>query len=146
MCHVKNESIRVNGSAISLVVDGQVLDAADADDVTRLYVIKQENALYQGDEPFYAVVVGRAVWVVPYFTPGVRELLVAIRPALERRRGVTLVRDAKWPWSWRRRWLGFLPLFPVPGLGRHRVSSLPAWSADSGHAVSEYPDLFNGDA
>jgi hypothetical protein len=143
---VREESIRVSGSAISLVVDGQVVDEGDADDVTRLYVIQQENPLYQGDEPFYAVVVGRAVWVVPYFTPGLNKFLAAIRPALEHRKGVTLVAEGKWPWSWRRRWLGFLPLFPTPGLGRHPISSLPEWSADAGHAVSEYPELFNGDA
>lgn len=125
-----------------MVSGARVIDTRDVNDVTHLYVVQQENPLYQGDEPFYALVVGAAVWVIPHFTAGLTELLAAVRPPLERRRGVVSVQDARLPWSWRRRLLGVLPLFPIPSLGSYPLSSLPRWSQNEGHAPSEYPELF----
>lgn len=143
---MRDESLRVDGPTIALIVNGKVLDKANVNDVTRLYVVTLENPIYQGEEPFYALVVGRVVWVIPYFTAGLQALLAAVRPVLERVRGVTQVKGAPLPWAWRKKLLGWLPLFPIPRLDCYPVAELPEWARGEGKAPSEEAELFGREA
>jgi len=129
---VRDERVRVSGSVLSLVVEGHEVDRRRVEDASRLYVVLPENTCLDDDEPFYALVLGLVVWVIPYFTPGIDVLLAAIHPVLEARRGVTRVENVPFPWSWRRRFLGFFPLLPLPELGCHPLASLPSWASERG--------------
>jgi hypothetical protein len=136
---MRDERVRVSGSVLSLLVEGHEVDRRRVEEASRLYVVAPENTCLDDDEPFYVAVLGLVVWVIPYFTPGIDAVLAAIHPVLEARRGVTRVENGQFPWSWRRRFLGFFPLLPLPELGCHPLSSLPSWASERGDAGALQP-------
>jgi hypothetical protein len=94
-------------------------------DVTRLYIVQLENALFQGDEPFYVAELADRIWVMPDGAAGLQPFLAALIPGLAVKNQVFEVAAQTCPFSWHERIAGVLPLFPVPRLARHSLTSLP---------------------
>lgn len=118
----------IQGDTLLLRVGKKVLDQRESHDASALFIVTLENDLYQGEEPFYIVLFDDVAWLVPFFTVGTQNFLKAIKPSVLKKSGVQRVDEFHLPWSWRKRQLGWLPIFPIPRLLACPRNSLPKWS------------------
>lgn len=124
---MQREEIRLEADQARMIRGGRVLSEVECGQIESFYIVALEDPLFSGDEPFYVALFPSFLWVIPYLTPGTNEFFRAIEPTLEASGAVFRATSRNQPFAWRRRWLGFLPLFPVPDLGCHPRSSRPKW-------------------
>ena len=108
-----------------MIVDEVAVSTVNIEDVARLYVITQESTLFQGDEPFYVALFRDSLWVIPFFTAGVDEFIRSMGRGSGERAVIFRAVSRPVPFVWRKRLMGFLPVFPVPRLAQHSLSTLP---------------------
>lgn len=97
---------------LDLVIKGTMIDSKRAQDLTQLRRVRLANSLFRGDEEFLRAEFGEQTWLVPEFTPGFDDFL---RECLK----VCSIKDTTIetiPWALRQRFLGLIPLFPIPRL------------------------------
>lgn len=131
-----------DGRAEFIGDDGQHATATPKD-VRRLDLVSFSEPLFHGEEPFYLLHLQNYAWIVPYFTPGIGDLLQLLRPRLESEALIYLAECARLPLRLRRRLMGWLPLFPSPRLARYDASALPSWPRNGPFRLSEVPDLLD---
>ena len=119
------ERIQVRDSQAKMIVDEVAVSTVNIEDVARLYVITHENALFHGDEPFYVALFRDSLWVIPFFTPGVDEFIRGVSRGPGERTAIFRAVSRPLPFRWRKRLMGFFPVFPVPRLAQHPLSTLP---------------------
>ena len=131
----------MGGEQIHMCKGTSILSEVASNDILRLFVVSLENPLFTGDEPFFVAVFPDFLWVIPEDTPGLQDFIRAVAPKLEKSRTVFRAVSPPRPWRWRRRTLGFLPLFPTPALGCHPLSSIPDWTVSQPLRPSEVEEL-----
>ena len=135
------EQLRVFDNTAEMIVDDLAVSTVAVDDFVKLYIVSYGNSLYHGDEPFYVAICRDRLWVIPYFTPGVDQFLQAVTPRLDHEQAIFKATSPPRPFAWRRRLGGFLPLFPLPRLAEHPLSTLPAWQESGPFRLSEIPEF-----
>jgi hypothetical protein len=120
------ERIQVHGKQAKMIINGSITSTVNLEEILSLYVVTQESSLFQGDEVFYVAGFDNFFWVIPYFTSGVDELLKAVASKFLAKATVFRAVSPPLPFAWRRKLLGFCPLFPLPRLSQHPLSTLPA--------------------
>lgn len=133
--------LRTQGERIYMQQGTAIRSETVAADIQSLFVVSLENPLFTGDEPFFVAVFSGFLWVIPEDTHGLRDFIQAVAPRLEETRAVYRAVSPPRPWRWRRRVLGFLPLFPTPALGCHPLSSKPDWTVSEPLRPSEVEEL-----
>ncbi len=135
------DRLEVSDGTVRLIAGGRTAAEAACEAIDKLFVVVHEDPLFQGDEPFYVAVFADRLWVVPDDTPGIGEFLGALAPALDRGRRVYRAVSPPRPFAWRKRVLGLLPLFPIPRLAAHPLSTIPAWREEGPFAPAEVAEL-----
>ena len=130
----------VDGKA-RLIVGGRPRDAADCGTIERLVVVRHEDPLFHGDEPFFVAVFPDRLWVVPDCTPGVDRFIKALAPRLSQEKRVYRALTPPRPFGWRKKIMGFLPLFPIPRLAAHPLSSQPHWHESGPYSPAEVEEV-----
>ena len=121
------DSIRISGGIAEMLGRRAVVATVAVDTLLKLYRVQFESGLFHGEERFAVAVFPGQTWVVPPFTPGLDEFWRACMSVSMRRDACFEVAALGIPWAWRKRVLGFLPIFPIPRLGILRDGSLPSW-------------------
>jgi len=122
-----NTELRVYEDQVEMVSKNEIISTAKLFDFMKLYIVFHENALFHGDEEFYVVIFRDFLWVIPDCISGVDELLQAILSKPENLNNIFKARIPPCPFVWRKRILGTIPLFPIPRLAQHPLSTLPDW-------------------
>jgi hypothetical protein len=120
-----DERIEMAEGRLKMVSNGRTLDLALAAEFEKLVWTFPADALFHGEESFYVAFLPDRVWVLPYFTAGIRALLEAVGPSLGARAALFRAEVAGCPLRWRRRVIGLLPLFPIPALGSYPLRTAP---------------------
>lgn len=117
------------GGSIKLIAGARTLDVAPIGEVRQLVWTAPADALFHGEESYYLALLPDKVWVVPYFTAGVRSFLQELAPPLAARGQLFRGEISGCPVRWRRRVLGLVPLFPAPALGSHPLGTVPSFDS-----------------
>jgi hypothetical protein len=124
---MESAQIVMSGPRASMYVGNRVISTVSVGDADRLIITYRRDPLYQGEEPFFVVSFPDVVWVVPYFAKGIQTFLETTARAAQGHAGVFRAVAERLPWSWRRRALGFLPVFSEVALATHPLNSIPRW-------------------
>src|SRR3954449_4551489 len=107
------ERVEVAGGGGRLVGGTRTGGSAHVGQIWKLVWAFPADALFHGEESYYVAFLPDRVWVVPYFTPGVRGFLEALGPPLAAHGSLFRGEISGCPVSWRRRVLGLIPMFPT---------------------------------
>lgn len=138
------DRLEVSGGRARLIVGGRRADEADCGAIERLTVVVHEDALFHGDAPFFVAAFPDRLWVIPEGTPGLSEFFRALAPRLTREKRVYRALTPPRPFGWRKKILGFLPLFPIPRLAAHPPSSQPPWHESGPFSPAEVVEVAAG--
>jgi hypothetical protein len=120
-----DERIEVADKQVKLIARGRTLDSASAGEMCKLVWASPADSLFHGEESYYVAFLSDRVWVVPYFTIGIRGFLETVGPVLAKQEALFRAEISACPVPWRRRVFGLVPLFPTPALGTHPVRTVP---------------------
>lgn len=137
----EEDGIFIGDGTAGMRIHGEIVADMGLDDIERLIVLHHADAVFHGEEPFYVLLGGEDVWVIPEATAGLSRFLSRIGPRLETEGRLARGACAAIPWSWRRRLFGILPAFPVPRLSRHPRSSCPNMADVEPIGVHDLPDV-----
>lgn len=135
------DRIELEGQIARLVIGQTPVSELHVQDLDQWIVAGLSNGLFQGEEPFYVLRAGDRIWVVPFFTEGILDLLRLAAPRLEGRAMIYRVQRERMPLAWRRRLGDMPPLFPLPRLSAHAASTMPRWQEEGPFTLSEVPEL-----
>jgi hypothetical protein len=111
------------------------------DEVEKLFIVYKANALYEGGEPFFAILFPETVWIVPAFEADIQYFLERAAFVAQARSGIFRVNIPSLPWAWRRRAFGLLPVFSQVDLGAHPRATIPSWKAEGPLALASAHEL-----
>ncbi len=120
-----DERVEAAGGQIKLIAGGRTLDSASAGEFHKLVWAFPADPLFHGEETYYVAFLSDRVWVLPYFTAGIRGLLDAVGAPLAGQGALLRAEISGCPVPWRRRIFGLVPLFPSPALGTHPLHTVP---------------------
>ena len=138
------EGIHIRENQVEMIVKGVPVSVAKLDDVVKLYLVNQEHPLFHGDEPFYVTEFQEFLWVIPYFTLEVDRFIRIVARKLGNRGAVLRVISPRLPLVWRKLSMGVVPLFPIPRLARHPLTTLPKWRSVEPFSPAEFLHLCEG--
>lgn len=124
---MKEPHLHILNGCAEMMTGARIVSTARLSELRKLYIAMHESPLYQGDEAIYVAEFPDFLWVIPEFTPGLDRFLQAIAQVFERKSLIYRTVTPPIPRAWRKKLLGFIPLFPVPSLSQQPLSSLPAW-------------------
>ena len=76
------DRLEVSGGRARLIAGGRARDEVDCGTIEKLFVVRHEDQLHHGHEPFFVAVFPDQLWVVPEYTPGVEHFIKALAPRL----------------------------------------------------------------
>ncbi|MDJ0607784.1 MAG: hypothetical protein QNJ67_02320 [Kiloniellales bacterium] len=135
------DRLEISGGRARLIVGGRAREEVDCCTIEKLFVVRHEDQLYHGHEPFFVAVFPDRLWVVPEYTPGIDRFMKALAPRLSQEKRVYRALTPPRPFAWRMIILGFLPLFPIPRLAAHPLSSLPRWHESGPYSPAEVEEV-----
>jgi len=120
-----DERIEAADEQVKLIAGGRTLDSASPSELRKLVWASPADSIFHGEESYYVAFLPDRVWVVPYFTAGIRGFLDTVGLPLAKQHALFRAEISGCPVPWRRRVLGLVPLFPTPALGTHPVGTVP---------------------
>jgi hypothetical protein len=100
------------------------------DEVQQIFIVYRENALFEGEEPFFVVLFPQMVWVIPGFEADIQPFLEKVARIAQTRSGIFRATIASLPRTWRRRAFGLFPVFSEVELGAHPTATVPPWKTE----------------
>lgn len=128
----EGDRIEMHDGQVRFFLDNQALDTFDREDLRALYRVTLLMAFDPEEESFHVAVFDRCLWVIPRFCQGSAQLFESWRAHLRTSTPFYTATLLRLPTAWRERWLGFLPVSPLPRLHRQPDVTLPGWESLEG--------------